>query len=56
MGQKLPDDWKEKKISFLKLIKEEITNYALKPLEAEKMNEFPISSTCLQLNQQILLV
>ena len=43
VGQKLLKDCEEKKNSFLRFVKEEIKNYALKPLEIRNMNEIPVS-------------
>ena len=41
VGLKLSNGWEEKKISFLKFVKEEIKINVVKPLEIENMDEVP---------------
>lgn len=43
VGQKLPDDWQEKKASFLKFVKEKIEKLSLKPFQIGNMDEVPVS-------------
>ena len=43
VGQKLLKDCEEKKNSFLRFVKEEIKNYALKSSGTGNMDEVPIS-------------